>query len=31
LKFCGKYDLVKISEQVSGYSEFLSAGYPDEV
>lgn len=29
LKFCGKYDLIKISEQINGYSEFLSAGYPE--
>jgi len=29
LKFCGKYDLVKISEQAGGYAEFLSAAYPE--
>lgn len=27
LKFCGKFELIKISEQVNQYSEFLSAGY----
>jgi 5'-3' exonuclease len=30
LKFCGKYDLIKLSESSSGFSEFLSEGYPDE-
>lgn len=29
LKFCGKYDLVKLSEQAQGYTEFLNAGYPE--
>jgi 5'-3' exonuclease len=29
LKLCGKFDLVKMSEQASTYSEFLSAGYPE--
>jgi 5'-3' exonuclease len=28
LKFCGKYDLIKLSDQSSQYSEFLSAEYP---
>ena len=28
LKLCGKYDLVRMSEQASTYSEFLSASYP---
>lgn len=31
LKFCGKYDLIKISEQITGYSEFLSSEYPENV
>jgi 5'-3' exonuclease len=30
LKFCGKYELTKLSEQASSYSEFLSASYPDD-
>lgn len=29
LKLCGKYDLVKMSEQATTYSEFLSAQYPE--
>ena len=29
LKFCGKYELNKLSEHATQYSEFLSAGYPD--
>jgi len=29
LKLCGKFDLVKMSEQASAYSEFLSAQYPE--
>ena len=28
LKFCGKYDLVKLSEHSQQYAEFLSAEYP---
>ena len=28
LKFCGKYQLKKVSEQASGVAEFLSAPYP---
>lgn len=31
LKFCGKYDLVKIAELVTSYGEFLNAGYPQHV
>jgi len=31
LKFCGKYDLIKISEQINSYSDFLSANYPEHV
>jgi len=30
LKFCGKYDLVKLSENASAIGEFLSAGYPQK-
>jgi hypothetical protein len=30
LKFCGKYDLVKLSENASNIAEFLSAGYPQK-
>lgn len=29
LKLCGKFDLVKMSEQAQTYSEFLSASYPE--
>lgn len=29
LKLCGKFDLVKMSEQAQTYSEFLSAQYPE--
>lgn len=29
LKFCGKYELTKLSEHATQYSEFLSAGYPN--
>jgi len=29
LKFCGKYELVKLSEHANSYSEFLSASYPE--
>lgn len=28
MKFCGKYDLKKISEQAQDYASWLSAGYP---
>ena len=28
LKFCGRYELNKLSEHATQYSEFLSAGYP---
>jgi len=30
LKFCGKYELSKLSEHATQYSEFLSAEYPNE-
>ena len=30
LKFCGKYELNKLSEHATQYSEFLSAGYTHE-
>ena len=30
LKFCGKYDLVKLSEQSSSYAEWLNASYPEK-
>ncbi len=30
LKFCGKYDLVKLSDQATFISKWLSAGYPAE-
>jgi 5'-3' exonuclease len=30
LKFCGKYELNKLSEHAAQYSEFLSAEYPNE-
>ena len=29
LKLCGKYDLVKLSEQATSYANWLSAGYPE--
>ena len=29
LKLCGKYNLVKLSESVTAYSDFLSASYPE--
>lgn len=29
LKFCGKYELNKLSDQANSYSEFLSASYPE--
>ena len=28
LKFCGKYELTRLSEQAQSYSEFLNASYP---
>lgn len=30
LKFCGKYELTKISEHATSYAEFLSRAYPGE-
>ena len=30
LKFCGKYDLVKLSEQANNMAEWMTAGYPAE-
>ena len=30
LKFCGKYDLKRISENIQGYVDFLSASYPEK-
>lgn len=30
LKLCGKYDLIRMSDQAAQYSEFLSAGYPND-
>jgi 5'-3' exonuclease len=30
LKFCGKYDLVKMSEQAESYVHFLEASYPEK-
>ena len=29
LKFCGQYDLKRLSDNASGIGEFLSAGYPE--
>jgi 5'-3' exonuclease len=29
LKFCGRYDLVKLSENASSFAEWLGASYPD--
>ena len=29
LKFCGKYDLQRLSDQASTYGDLLSAGYPE--
>jgi len=29
MKFCGKYDLVKIGDQAAEYAQWLSAGYPE--
>lgn len=31
LKFCGEYDLIKISDNVTQYAEFLAASYPTKV
>jgi len=31
LKFCGKYELNKLAEMATSYSDFLNAGYPDAV
>ena len=28
LKFCGRYELSRISEQANSFADFLSAGYP---
>jgi hypothetical protein len=30
LKFCGQYDLAKLSEQATNFAEWLSAAYPVE-
>jgi hypothetical protein len=30
LKFCGKYDLVRMSEQADSYVKFLEASYPEK-
>ena len=30
LKFCGKYDLIKISDNAQQYAEFLSASYDSQ-
>lgn len=30
LKFCGKYELVKLSEHASGMADWMSAAYPDQ-
>jgi hypothetical protein len=30
LKFCGKYDLIKMSEQADSYVRFLEASYPEK-
>jgi len=30
LKFCGKYDLIKLSDSASQLSEWLCAGYPEQ-
>ena len=29
LRLCGKYELIKLSEQAEKYAEFLQAGYPE--
>ena len=31
LKFCSKYDLVKLSDQASNYAEWLNSSYPEKV
>ena len=31
LKFCGKYELNRLSEQAQSFAEFLSASYPEGV
>ena len=31
LKFCSKYDLVKLSEQATSYAEWLNSSYPERV
>jgi uncharacterized protein (DUF169 family) len=28
LRFCGKYELVKLAEQAERYADYLQAGYP---
>jgi len=30
LKFCGKYDLVKLSENATTIAEWMNAGYPEK-
>jgi hypothetical protein len=30
LKFCGKYDLIKLSDNASAISEWLMASYPQK-
>jgi hypothetical protein len=30
LKFCGRYDLVKMSEQADSFVRFLEASYPEK-
>jgi hypothetical protein len=30
LKFCGKYDLVKLSENASNMAEWMTASYPTQ-
>jgi hypothetical protein len=30
LKFCGKYDLVKMSDQADSFVKFLEASYPEK-
>lgn len=30
LKFCGKYDLVKMADMADGYVRFLEASYPEK-
>jgi hypothetical protein len=31
LKFCGKYDLIKLSERANTMAEWLCAAYPQKV